>query len=86
MAEIRNVESYAQIKDRLREITKLVADDELPLEEALDLYEEAVSLGSQVSSLIRSDIDAKLLALESDSEENASEDEDADGPADGEEE
>lgn len=77
MAELRNIESYAQIKERLKEIAQAVENDELPLEEALDLYEEAVSLGSQVSSLIRSDIDAKLLALEP--EIIGSEEEAADG-------
>lgn len=51
--------TYAQVNDRLKEIVDQVSDDDLPLDDALDLFEEAVKLGMQASDLIEQDIDAE---------------------------
>lgn len=45
-------ESFTEIKARLDEIVDAVSDDDMPLDDALALYEEAVKLGTRVSSLI----------------------------------
>lgn len=37
-----NTESFEEVKRRLDEIVDAVADDDLPLDDALKLYEEAV--------------------------------------------
>ena len=47
-------ESFSEIKTRLDEIVQAVSDDTMPLDEALSLYEEAVKLGTRVSTLIES--------------------------------
>ena len=43
---------FATVKARLEEIARAVDDENLPLDEALDLYEEAVKLGLKASSLL----------------------------------
>ena len=48
--------SFADIKSRLNEIADQVSNTELPLEEALTLYEEAVNLGLQATNLLEDDI------------------------------
>lgn len=50
------VESFADIKKRLNEIADQVANTDLPLEEALTLYEEAVNLGLHATNLLEEDI------------------------------
>lgn len=45
-----NTESFEEVKRRLDEIVDAVADDDLPLDDALKLYEEAVQLGLRASS------------------------------------
>ena len=48
-------ESYAsfdQVKARLDEIVDAVGSSEMPLDEALSLYEEAVGLGLRASELL----------------------------------
>ena len=47
---------FASVKSRLDEIVKAVSDDDLPLDEALDLYEEAVALGMRASDLLEEGI------------------------------
>ena len=47
---------FASVKSRLDEIVKAVSDDEMPLDEALDLYEEAVALGMRASDLLEEGI------------------------------
>ena len=44
--------TYADIKERIAGITAAVADEDLSLDEVLDLYEEAVDLGSKASAAI----------------------------------
>ena len=51
--------SFEDIKTRLGEIVSLVSDDSLPLDEALDLYEEAVGIGLQGSRIMEEGIAEK---------------------------
>ena len=48
--------SFAEVKRRLDEIVEAVSDDSLSLDDALTLYEEAVSLGLKASDLLESNI------------------------------
>lgn len=50
-------QDFAAAKARLDEIVQAVSDENLPLDDALALYEEAVSLGLRVSDLLEEDID-----------------------------
>ena len=68
--------SFAEVKTRLDEIVEAVNDDNLPLDDALALYEEAVNLGLRASNLLEADIDATAEAADS---EQASESAQADG-------
>lgn len=55
-------EAFTQIRDRLDEIATQVRGDDMPLDAALDLYDEAVKLGMKATELLEtldaSDIDA----------------------------
>lgn len=48
--------SFEDIKERLDQIVQAVSDDDLPIDKALTLYEEAVGLGLEASSLLERDI------------------------------
>lgn len=50
-------QSFAGIRDRLEEIAAQVRADDLPLDSALDLYDEAVKLGMKATEMLES-IDA----------------------------
>lgn len=52
-------QSFEDLKTRLDEIVSLVSDDSLPLDEALDLYEEAVGIGLAASRIMEQDITAQ---------------------------
>lgn len=54
--------TFEAVKERLDEIVAAVSDESLPLDDALDLYEEAVSLGLRASDLLETDIDADAAA------------------------
>ncbi|MDO5358741.1 hypothetical protein DMP07_05080 [Slackia faecicanis] len=43
---------FAAIRDRLDEIAAQVRDDAMPLDAALDLYDEAVKLGMKATELL----------------------------------
>ena len=45
-------QDFAALKERLDAIVEAVSDDELPLDQALSLYEEAVGIGLQASALL----------------------------------
>ena len=69
-------ESYAsfdQVKARLDEIVDAVGSSEMPLDEALSLYEEAVGLGLRASELLEENIEAR------DAEDGAEDEADAPG-------
>jgi exodeoxyribonuclease VII small subunit len=48
--------TYQEVKARLDEIVEAVQDEGLPLSSAIDLYEEAVSLGMRLSGMLEQDI------------------------------
>ena len=49
-------EGFEAVQARLAEIVQAVSDEGIPLDEALDLYEEAVSLGMRASDLLEDGI------------------------------
>lgn len=61
--------SFEELKSRLDEIVEAVNDKDLPLDQALSLYEEAVGLGLRASDLLEQGIDEasvqEVLASES---------------------
>lgn len=65
--------SFEEVKARLDEIVEAVSDEELPLDDALKLYEEAVQLGLAASSLLEENIDRSNAQFEEDSAEDAAE-------------
>ena len=54
MKPAESYDNFPDIKERLDQIVDQVSVDDLPLEQALALYEEAVKLGTRVSALIES--------------------------------
>lgn len=52
-------ESFESVKGRLAEIVDAVSNDDLPLDQALSLYEEAVGLGLRASDLLEQGIDER---------------------------
>ncbi len=52
-------QTFEDIKARLDEIVAAVSDEELPLDEALSLYEEAVGIGLTASRIMEEGIAAK---------------------------
>ena len=58
--------SFGTVTDRLSEIATVVEDDTLPIDEALDLLEEAVALGMQASSLLEDDMNERNAEDEED--------------------
>lgn len=62
-------DGFEAVKARLEEIADAVGNEEVPLDEALDLFEEAVSLGMQVSDLLEEGV---LAPLEADADDAAS--------------
>lgn len=51
-------DTFEAVQRRLDEIVEAVRDDNLPLDDALALYEEAVSLGLRGSDLLEENIEA----------------------------
>lgn len=56
--------SFGTVTDRLSEIAEVMEDESLPLDDALDLLEEAVALGMQASSLLETDMNERDAAEE----------------------
>ena len=61
---MQETHSFEDLKSRLDEIVSLVSDDTLPLEEALDLYEEAVGIGLQASRIMEEGIAERQASQE----------------------
>lgn len=61
-------QSFGDLKSRLDEIVSLVSDSELPLDQALDLYEEAVGIGLRASRIMEEGIAAQEADAVSDDE------------------
>ena len=59
MSSAESTTDFESIRLRLQEIVEAVSDDDLPLDDALDLYEEAVALGLRVSDAIEDGIEAE---------------------------
>lgn len=57
MASETNI-TFENVKERLDEIVDAVNDESISLDDALDLYEEAVKLGMQASTLLEEGIAA----------------------------
>ena len=51
-SRLRDQGSYLRVKANLDEIAEKIRDKDLPLEQALDLYEEAIRLGNSCADLI----------------------------------
>lgn len=67
MANSQDLQDFESVKNRLAEIAKAVSDESMPLDDALDLYEEAVSLGLRASDLLDEGIvveDADIAEVE----------------------
>ena len=78
-AKAAEYETFEALKARLDEIVEAVGDENLPLDDALDLYEEAVALGMRVSELMEEGIN-----VDDDAEgQNLAEAAEADGAAAG---
>lgn len=58
----QSYETFDQVKNRLDEIVEAVGSDDLPLDDALSLYEEAVGLGLRASELLEADIEERDAA------------------------
>lgn len=56
MTNDAQLNDFEAVKKRLEEIADAVDDESLPLDDALDLFEEAVSLGLKVSDYIEEGI------------------------------
>ena len=78
-------ESFESVKERLAEIVDAVSNDDLPLDQALSLYEEAVGLGLRASDLLEQGIDERryeqALAEEDGVQEGSAQPADAAGQA-----
>lgn len=66
---LNNSESFEDVKARLDEIVEAVSSDDISLDDALKLYEEAVELGLVASSLLEENLEASNAAYD---EEQAS--------------
>lgn len=51
-------QEFGVVKQRLETIAEAVENPDMPLEEALDLFEEAVALGLKVGDLLETGIDS----------------------------
>ena len=60
--------AFEDLKGRLDEIVAAVSKEDLPLDEALDLYEEAVDLGLQASRIMEQGIEASSFEGEASSQ------------------
>lgn len=55
-------ETFSAIRDRLEEISNQVRGDDVPLDAALDLYDEAVKLGMRATELLEAFDPSELSA------------------------
>lgn len=65
---LESYDSFEAVKTRLDEIVDTVSDDELALDDALALYEEAVGLGLRASDLLEENIETQQSVEEADGE------------------
>ena len=82
MANNDHLQDFEAIKTRLEEIVEAVSDESIPLDDALDLYEEAVELGMRVSNVLEDGIEVDEAALAGeDAGEKTQDSESSDEPA-----
>ena len=82
MANNDHLQDFEAIKMRLEEIVEAVSDESIPLDDALDLYEEAVELGMRVSDVLEDGIEVDEAALAGeDAGEQTQDSESSDEPA-----
>lgn len=74
-------QTFEQVNDRLKEIVAQVEDESMPLDDALDLFEEAVKLGTRASTLLEEDIAARNAAEDAVDEVAAEQADQEQGPA-----
>ncbi|MGI6104906.1 MAG: exodeoxyribonuclease VII small subunit [Raoultibacter sp.] len=55
--ESQNKNSFNEVKLRLDQIVEAISEDDISLDDALGLYEEAVKLGMQATTLLEEDIE-----------------------------
>lgn len=72
---LESYDSFEAVKTRLDEIVDAVSDDELALDDALALYEEAVGLGLRASDLLEENIETQQSVEEADGESDELSDE-----------
>lgn len=53
---LNNSETFESVKERLDQIVEAVSDEDISLDDALKLYEEAVQLGLTASSLLEENL------------------------------
>lgn len=58
---LESYESFEAVKARLDEIVDAVGSDDVPLDDALVLYEEAVALGLRASDLLETGIEERCV-------------------------
>ncbi len=75
-------ETFEDLKARLDEIVAAVSDDTMPLDDALALYEEAVSLGLRATDLLEENIEQQHLDKTADNQVELAVDEATAGMAD----
>lgn len=70
---VDSFDSFDAVKARLDEIVAAVGDESMPLDDALDLYEEAVALGMRATDLLETGIEPleQEEAVEADASEEA---------------
>ena len=80
MANSERTQDFEAVKLRLEEIADAVSDESMSLDDALDLYEEAVTIGLQISDLLEDGIvvDESALAGEGAEVTSATEEDDPD--------
>lgn len=73
-----NSESFERVKGRLDEIVEAVSDENISLDDALKLYEEAVQLGLAASNLLEENLEESnaIYDEENSEDENPSEEDD----------
>ncbi|MBO4352252.1 MAG: exodeoxyribonuclease VII small subunit [Eggerthellaceae bacterium] len=64
MTDNGSLDDFEAIKLRLEEIVTAVSDENIPLDDALDLYEEAVELGMRISDVLEDGIEVDAAAID----------------------
>ncbi len=79
--DVSQYQSFGQINDRLGELVGQVRDKDVSLERSLDLFEEAIALGSKAVSLVdTTDFSPEEEARLADAEADAAKKDDATSP------